>query len=147
LLREKSQKAEYARALGITLYGYVAHLAKSGRISNDTPPFQAAQDMFESLHLPPDDDLAARHEYAQFMTNLGYARARGERNADSILAFDLASKMWHDLAVRTGRVQYLAAEATALRILSTRRRQSGDLAGALADSQLATRCAEQALNA
>lgn len=145
LLSQRPQTTEYLRPLGITLYGYAAHLATSGRIPAETPAFQATQKMFEEVQLRAENELIAREQYAQLMTNLAHARAISGRNVDAILAFDLASQMWHDLASRSGRARFLIREAASLRALSARRRQAGDLRGALANSQRATRSAEQAL--
>lgn len=146
VLQQKPDDAEHSRAFAITLSGYHAHLAKSGQVSNATADFQVAQDMFQRLKLPLDDEIRAREAYAHLMTNVGYARARRGRHLNAVEAFDFARQMWHELTQRSPKAVYRVMEATMLSAIAVRQhRNAGDLRGALLKGQQARALMEEAV--
>jgi tetratricopeptide (TPR) repeat protein len=104
----------------MSLFGYASHLMKSGRVPSDAPDFQLAQRTFAQLRLMPDDELRARHEYAQLITTLAYARERNASHQEAIRFFDLAAKLWHDLNDRRPSVDFSVQEANMLSAMAAK---------------------------
>jgi serine/threonine protein kinase/tetratricopeptide (TPR) repeat protein len=145
-LQENPAKPEYSRAFAITLFGYAAHLVKSGNLKGSVHDFKLVQQMFAKLRLSSDEEIKAYETYADLMTNLGYARARHGKGAESIAALQLANQMWHDLVQRSPKASFRVTQATTLMALAARQnRLARDFGGALAKTREARRLLEEAI--
>jgi tetratricopeptide (TPR) repeat protein len=133
LLREEPNNEEYLRAFQTTLFGYGLHLLQSGVASDEIWDFHAAQEMLAGLNFNGVDDVRARRAYAQVTSDIGYANIRNAKHKIALAAFELSSRLWHDLGERYPAENYRAGEGGALRAAAKEQfRTFGDPLPALA---------------